>query len=134
MRVLTGTSPCRPAHNPPILHSVLAQNLQFQFLVKATSLRAWRAHGEEDHPKDFGTWFQECTGGPPTPHILPFRSTTFLNILAQNLVTNLIISLCFVIVLSDCQRPVPEQSAHSSGRQVRGHLLPEHFLSFIVLF
>lgn len=63
-----------------------------------------------------------------------FSLTTFLNKLALTLVTDAIISLCFVIVLSDCQSPVPEQSAHSSGLQVGAHLLPKHFLSFIVLF
>lgn len=61
---------------------------------------------------------------PPVPHILFSSLATFLNKLALTLMTDLIMSFCFVIVLSDCQRPVPEQSAHSSGQRVGAHLLP----------
>ena len=59
------------------------------------------------HPGGLMNWLQECTG-PPICHILLFSLTTFLNKLALTPVTDLIISLCFVIALSDCQRPVPE--------------------------
>ena len=45
----------------------------------------------------FANYFQECQG-PPSPYILLFSLTTFLNKLALTLVTDLIISLCSVIV------------------------------------
>lgn len=69
--------------------------------------------------------------GPPIPHILLFTLATFLNKLALTLMTDLIISFCFVIVLSDCQSPGPEQSAHSSGQQVGAHLLPFFYCAIL---
>lgn len=128
MRASAGRSP----HRPPTPLSGLAQNLQSQPLVKVAHLgtlewHVWRGGSPftwDCYPEGFANWLQECMG-PPVTHILLFRLTTSLNKLALTLVTNLIISLCSVIVLSDSPRPVLKSQHIPWEAAVGAHLLPE---------